>query len=570
MHNTQLNQTRLKPSQAIRLEYPDLGPITPRDAPSKSKVQLAMICRLLLQLLLLCLCQADEDFSVHSMLESAAGTTLPRDCVNESAASLWRDGFTAAVDTVMQRTKRTMQLGLTSMAKGVLMLTENPACDVDFTALRGQAERLKVLASTRSLAGLDTTVRYEPLKSLSVGGIDVHNELNALLVAWRMSHGAEAVGKTLAKFLGLFSEDTDDGSIDVPEVEVGESSQRPGALQRTPTFWASLLNSAFGRLGDESRPVTPACLDEGLAHLNADKFDEAFGRMMQKTQRSMQHGLKILAVAIDSLLLSLEEHVSCQQPLRAARGAAHLRAAANRLETLVGTRSLVNPGTKVKYEAKQLLKIGEVDVHLELNKLISSWIQDRSAEDVGQGLAEFLEDFREEEEEDVGRTELRGTVPELSVALADAISATGGCSTGNTGKCFEDQTIDTFAREVEGAIEHMLKKRRKTMQQGLKELSDAVDKLFANSLPDCQQCTGSLVIRKGAQKVKHLTRKMVVDYGTYIKYEALKSLEVGGVPVHAELNSFLAAWKLRGLKEAGLPLGILFQRFSTISGHDEF
>lgn len=527
----------------------------------------AMKLRLLL-LLYLCRCQADEDFSVHSMLQAASGQDLPAACVNESAALQWYDGFTAAVDTMMHRTKRTMQLGLTSMANGVLMLTESPCGD--FAALRGQAERLKVLASTRSLAGLDATVRYEPLKSLSVGGIDVHGELNAMLVAWRMSHGPEAVGKTLARFFGLFSEDTDDGSSDVPEAELQTTAHSPGALQRTPSFWSSLLNSAFGRLSDKSQPVSPACLTDGIAQLNADKFDEAFGRMMQKTQRSMQHGLKILALAVDSLLSSLEEHVSCQQPLRAAAGAGRLRAAANRLETLVGTRSLVNPGTNVKYEAMQLLKIGEVDVHRELNKLITSWIQDRSPDDVGIGLAEFLEDFREEEEEDSQDAETRGTVQELSEALADAVSGAGGCATGSAANCFEDAALQSFAQEVDGAIERMLKKRRKTMQQGLKELSDAVDKVFAGSLPFCQQCAGLLVIRKGARKVKHLTRKMVVDYGTYIKYEALKSLEVGGVPVHAELNSFLAAWKLRGLKEAGIPLGVLFQRFSQISGHDEF
>lgn len=520
-------------------------------------------------------CQADDpDFSVHAMLQSAVGQDLPADCVNESVGTQWYGGFQAAVDTMMQRTKRTMQLGLTSMAKGVLLLTDETAACGDkpeLHPLRDQAERLKVLASTRSLAGLDSTVRYEPLKALSVGGIDVHSELNALPVAWRMNHGPEVVGKTLARFLADFSEDAEDSSPEPPpEAPVLETQHRPGALQRTPSFWASLLNSAFRRLKDDSSPVSVACVAEGTAQLNADKFDEAFGRMMQKTQRSMQHGLKILALAVDSLLSILQEHVMCQQPLRSAAGAARLRAAASRLETLVGTRSLINPGTNVKYEAKQMLKVGEKDVHLELNKLITAWIKDQSAEDVGQGLAEFFEDFQEEEEEEDVSSQFGGQVADLSDMLSDAVSAAGGCSGASPSSCFEDPALKAFAAEVEHGIGHMLKKRRKTMQQGLKELSDAVEKVFAAASPTCQQCTGTSIIRQGARKVRHLTRKMVVDYGTYIKYEALKSLEVGGVAVHGQLNSFLGAWKLRGVREAGTPLGILFQRFSTITGHDEF
>ena len=532
--------------------------------------------RLLKLLALLAVGQAeDPDFSVHLMLQSAVGKDLPTDCVNESAATQWYDGFQAAVDTMMQRSKRTMQLGLTSMAKGVLMLTDETSTCGDqplLHSLRDQAERLKVLASTRSLAGLDSTVRYEPLKALSVGGIDVHSELNALLVAWRMNHGPTVVGQTLARFLADFSEDADDSSAEPAEAPAENTGHRPGDLQRTASFWASLLNSAFRRLKDESQPVSAVCVAEGIPQLNADKFDEAFGRMMQKTQRSMQHGLKILALAVDSLLLNLQEHLTCEQPLRAAPGTARLRAAASRLETIVGTRSLINPGTNVKYEAKQMLKVGEKDVHLELNKLITAWIRDQSAEDVGIALAEFFEDFQEEEEEEDAGVHFGGQVADLSGALGDAVSAAGGCGSGSPSACFEavdESVLKVFANEVEHAIGQMLKKRRKTMQQGLKELSDAVDKVFGRFSPNCQ-CSGLVVILSGARKVKHLTRKMVVDYGTYIKYEALKSLEVGGVAVHGELNSFLGAWKLRGVREAGTPLGILFQRFSTIAGHDEF
>ncbi|CAJ1373814.1 unnamed protein product [Effrenium voratum] len=512
-----------------------------------------------------CKCQAQE-FSVHALLQSAVGRDLPTGCVGNATAAAWTDGFKAAVDTMMQRTKRTMQLGLTSVAQGVLKLIEEiPECgdSVKFKPLKEQAERLKVLASTRSLAGLDATVKYEPLKGLTLGGIDVHAELNALLVAWQMNNGPDMVGKALAKFLAEFSEDSD-ADAEVPSLPVESPTHRPGALQRTTSFWASLLNSAFGRLSDNSRPVAESCVADGTAHLNADKFDEAFGRMMQKSQRSMQAGLRILAVAVSTLLENLEEHIACQQPLRASAGAARLRAAASRLETLVGTRSLVNPGTKVKYEAMQHLNIGGVDVHLELNKLIGSWIQDKAAHEVGDSLADFFEDFREQEEE---VEEATGELTDLTKMWSDAVSAAGGCSAQG---CFQEDLLTQMAHEIEAAIELMLKKRRKTMQQGLKELADAVDKQVSAMPALCQECPGLLIIRRGSRKVRKLTRMLVVDYGTYIKYEALKSLEVGGVDVHSELNAFLVAWKLRGRREAGQPLGQLLQRFATITGHDEF
>ena len=233
---------------------------------------------------------------------------------------------------------------------------------------------------------------------------------------------------------------------------------------------------------------------------------------------------------------------------------------------------------EVKYEALTALKVGSVDVHWELNKLIASWIKDKAPEEVGRGLAEFFEDFRELEEE---AEAVASVGHELHAALADAVAAAGGCGQGGMPlECFEEPQLESFRHSMERGIEEMLKKRRKTMQQGLKEVSDAVHKVFESS--HCQQCAGASVILRGARKVKALTRKMVVDYGTYIKplgllgcrealrYEALKSLEVGGVPVHAELNGFLTAWKLRSAREAGTPLGVLFQRFSTISGHDEF
>lgn len=540
----------------------------------KSLQLVMMLCVLLLQRGM-----GDEDvFPVHLMLQAAVGQEADRvqaSCVPDAAAARWREGFTAAVETMMQKTKRTMQLGLASLARGVLMLLEESAsCGdlVTFQQLKGQAKRLEVLASTRSLAGLDASVKYEPLKSLTVGGVDVHIELNALLVAWQMNRGPKEVGSTLAKFLADFSEDdaVQAGEVpDVPEEPVAAVQHRPGSLQRKGQFWTTMLNQALSRLsvaGD--RPIVDACISDDLAGFHADRFDEAFGRMMQKTQRSMQAGLRLLATTVQALLATLEEGGHCPQ-LHSSQGVDRLRLSANRLETLVGTRSLINPGVKVKYEAMQMLTVGGLDVHLELNKLIGAWISDNRAEQVGDGLAEFFEDFnaKEETEQDTSNGQESMQDPELVRMMLDAVAAAGE---GEVVNCFKIGQLEAFAHQVEGSLEHMLKKRRKTMQQGLRELADAVSKLFTSLPAECRELPGARAILQGASKLRKLTRMTLVDYGAYIKYEALKSLEVGGVAVHAELNAFIAAWKLRSRLEAGQPLGILFKRLSSITGHDEF
>merc|ERR1712151_1137278 len=115
----------------------------------------------------------------------------------------------------------------------------------------------------------------------------------------------------------------------------------------------------------------------------------------------------------------------------------------------------------------------------------------------------------------------------------------------------------------------MLQKRMRKMQQGLKEFADATDKLISSQPVECVASSGANIIRSAAKKLRKLTRRTVVDYGTHIKYEAMKSLRVGEVDVHAELNAYLAAWKLRSIAEAGTPFGELMLKFSKISGHDE-
>merc|ERR1712023_214378 len=100
---------------------------------------------------------------------------------------------------------------------------------------------------------------------------------------------------------------------------------------------------------------------------------------------------------------------------------------------------------------------------------------------------------------------------------------------------------------------------------GLKELADATDRLPRSAREQKTECTASAGAQnmwKGARKVQRLTRRTVVDYGTHIKYEAMKSLYVGGIGIHAELNAFIGAWSLGNQRESGKPFGLLMLKCS--------
>ena len=73
-----------------------------------------------------------------------------------------------------------------------------------------------------------------------------------------------------------------------------------------------------------------------MAEHQAARLDEAFGSMMEKNRRSMQHGLKMLASDVLVLLDKLAEARACQG-LQGATGSRRLRSAVSRLATMAGS-----------------------------------------------------------------------------------------------------------------------------------------------------------------------------------------------------------------------------------------
>lgn len=292
----------------------------------------------------------------------------------------------------------------------------------------------------------------------------------------------------------------------------------------------------------------------------------------------MRIGLEELSKATLGFVNGLQS--ACME----ATGVKKLRSAASRMMVFASAKTLVVFAKNIEYEPLKALKVGVIDVHSELNRFLVAWIHNKGAKELAEGLVDLFEDFNEHEvEEESAPPSPASNSPDSSAdeetemlsLLRDAMVpvAYGNARQLNLpSECLNDQVASDFATGVERALEHMLQKRKRSMQMGLKELADVVVDTFEKMFPESASCKLSIQgtqLKKGAMKLKALTRKTVVDYGTHIKYEALKSLVVGDVDIHMQLNEFISAWKLRSPKEAGKPLGQLLRRLSTISGHDE-
>merc|ERR1719375_3101879 len=84
-------------------------------------------------------------------------------------------------------------------------------------------------------------------------------------------------------------------------------------------------------------------------------------------------------------------------PCSDAEGAVHLRSAASRLRVFASAKTLVDFAKHVEYEPMKVLKVGGVDVHKELNRFLAAWIYKQGAKPLAEGLADFVEDFKEHE-----------------------------------------------------------------------------------------------------------------------------------------------------------------------------
>jgi hypothetical protein len=423
-------------------------------------------------------------------------------------------------------------------------------------------------------------VKYEPLKALTVGGVDIHLEINALIIAWQLNKGPEEFGRALVAFLRDFRElddsteqDTlDSSSTNVPEKDVALS--KPIHEHRTTKFWTEVLQKAMIRLGGGHDLMSEECLSADIAHRYGDAIEAAIAHMLEKTRLSMKAGIQGLATATVDFVDGLK--FPCSDVL----GAKKLRSAASRLRVVASAKTLINFAKHVEYEPMQVLKVGGIDVHKELNRFLVAWIQEKGASELAEGLVDFFEDFNEHEVEEKANVPAAAPAPEPEVLaiLRDAIQASSK-SAGKDARehvlseaCVTEAVAGAFVDGVERAFYHMLQKKKLAMQSGLKDLADVTNDVFQKMSElgtECRLSHDAEIIWHGAQQLLRLSRRTVVEYGANVKYEAMKSLVVGTVDIHRELNDFIGTWKLRSRREAGESYGVLMRKLVAIRGKDE-
>jgi len=394
------------------------------------------------------------------------------------------------------------------------------------------------------------------------------------------------MGRALAAFLRDFNDDSSDELTEAPRVLKAEAEDLHES--RTPRFWSEVLQTAMMRLGGgEPESIRESCLSASVARRYGDALEDGIARMLEKTQRGMRAGIQEIATATIAFVDGLEA------PCSEVPGAAHLRSAASRVRVFASAKTLIQAAKHVEYEPMKVLKIGGIDVHTELNRFLVAWVHQQGIVELAEGLVDFFQDFKEHDIVDTSSS------PVAKIDVADqmrlgnsSFSADGAAESEMLGvlrdsmnptatglaraevlaeACLPDEISKNFADGIEQAIDHMLQKQTGSMQAGLKELSIVTDDVFG--LMDWLNlgCVSDAAtkMREGAKKLRSLTGKTTVDYSTHIQYEALKSLTVGTVDVHQEINDFIVAWKLQSRREAGVPFGQLMRKFASIRGHDE-
>jgi hypothetical protein len=231
----------------------------------------------------------------------------------------------------------------------------------------------------------------------------------------------------------------------------------------------------------------------------------------------------------------------------------------------------------VESEPLKVLKVGGIDVHQELNQFLSAWLNHEGSRALANGIVNFFNDFKEHEVQEAPTEKAAGSVvtvdalvpekPDMIIMLGDALPEMRGMLDNG---CLGEVSQDEFAAGIERAIDAMLQKSHETMQHGLTELAKTSDTLFEAMGKSCALLgEAPALMHRGASKLQELSRKSTEDFGSLVQYEALKSLTVGSVDIHAEINSFITAWRIKSRKEAGAPFADLMRKLANAKMHDE-
>merc|ERR1712232_1107034 len=150
------------------------------------------------------------------------------------------------------------------------------------------------------MGNLDATVKYEPLKVLMVGDANIHEEVNALIVAWKLNKGENEIGKALAAFLRDFREEptvvgaaeASEGPAPVPSQTSADASPQLQTKERSPRFWADVVKAALKREGGGDELVAESCFEGDTSRRYSEGLTTAIGHMLEKNRAGMRRGLR--------------------------------------------------------------------------------------------------------------------------------------------------------------------------------------------------------------------------------------------------------------------------------------
>merc|ERR1712136_546968 len=104
-------------------------------------------------------------------------------CVNEDTSLKFSAAMQTALDKIIMKRRKMLRLGLRGLASAVLEFVEDA----------------KASRTLHAYTASKVYIEYEKLKSLTVGGADLHVPLNAFIGAWKKSQSD--IGKKLADLI---------------------------------------------------------------------------------------------------------------------------------------------------------------------------------------------------------------------------------------------------------------------------------------------------------------------------------------------------------------------------------
>eukprot|EP00746_Dinoflagellata_sp_MGD_P121657 gnl/MRDRNA2_/MRDRNA2_56768_c0_seq1.p1 gnl/MRDRNA2_/MRDRNA2_56768_c0~~gnl/MRDRNA2_/MRDRNA2_56768_c0_seq1.p1 ORF type:complete len:210 (+),score=51.05 gnl/MRDRNA2_/MRDRNA2_56768_c0_seq1:60-689(+) len=161
-------------------------------------------------------------------------------------------------------------------------------------------------------------------------------------------------------------------------------------------------------------------------------------------------------------------------------------------------------------------------------------------------------------------------VPELLLEGLKVFAPGATTAAKDVEQCLPEGAKTGFVDRIHKVLEYMLQQKRKPMRLGLKNLGVAFGALVEDAEAKCTS------IKLDGAKELHAAASALKEFGSAkanIEYKKLKTLKVGGIDVHKDLNKWIGTWKKepKDFKPAdcGKALGEFIKKFGKGDKKDE-